>query len=667
MGKVEIEPWEPEETVGKLWHAFASRLDAPEAYHESAVDLSQIGGRLAVFFRGLGGDHSVEIRPARAERSHHRLRLLRRLGADAETLPRASFDGEILRLPEQLAIFPAREANAALYLWLTASIAHVGALAAERGARPWWAGKQGAGLIDDPDPLRRDLAALAAAQAMVGATLDDAPGLRPLYRDLCQALLSLRQTAQLPRSEAAVEAVLRHFLGDKAPLPPLAARMKECVLSSAADFPHPQLSAPRRYRPFAPVALWPDLRPLSFSAPDTVENRDTDGTPEEATDGIHRARRRKSDQAERNDSLILHKFESILSWAEFLNLNRRVDDDDPDNAKKAADDQDEIGLGQISKAPATRLKLHLDLAPEDVDRERLSGKVTYPEWDTRTGAYMADHVCVLTSRADAGDDIPSFRADAASARRIRHVRRQFEALRPRRIFTPGHLDGDELDMDAAVRAQVDLLTTGVGNERIWRQSRPQARDLAVMILLDVSRSTESAVGGRAVIDVEREALAALAWGLDASGDDCAINAFSSLKRHRVYVQNCKRFDERMGEAVESRIGALRPGFYTRLGAAIRHSSAELDRAARKRKLLLVITDGKPNDLDHYEGRHGIEDTMMAVREARRAGQAVFGVTVDRDAKSWFARMFGPGGFAVIPDPEKLTHALPRIYRQLVSG
>lgn len=123
----------------------------------------------------------------------------------------------------------------------------------------------------------------------------------------------------------------------------------------------------------------------------------------------------------------------------------------------------------------------------------------------------------------------------------------------------------------------------------------------------------------------------------------------------------------MSEAIEQRIAALKPGHYTRLGAAIRHMSAGLAKQSRKRRLLLVITDGKPNDLDHYEGRHGIEDSMMAVREARRAGHSVFGITVDRDGKSWFPRIFGQGGFALIPNPDKLTQALPQIYRQLVTG
>ncbi|UWQ89714.1 nitric oxide reductase D protein [Rhodobacteraceae bacterium M382] len=643
MVKIDFEPWEPEETVGKLWHTLASRLDAPEAHEGAVVDLSEVGGRLAVLFRGLGGSPAVELRPVSPEVSHHRLSWRRRLGTEAELLPRASFDGEILRLPDRLAVFPTREANGALYVWLAATAAFAGTR------------------IEEEDPLRADLRALAAAQHMVDDTLDGAPGMRTLYAALCDGVLHQRQVSNLPPVEAQVEAVIRHMLG--ADLPAQAQPLWQAMSTEALD----NLEAPRGYQPFRPVPLWPDLREVSRSEHMDVESRDTDGPPEESGEKTHRARRRKSDQAERSDSFILHKFEAILSWAEFLNLNRRIDDDDPDNAKKAADDQDEIGLGQISKAPPTRLKLHLDLAPEDVDRERLSGRVLYPEWDVRTNAYLPDHVNVLTSDAEIREDASEFAKDPATARRIRAVKRQFEALRPGRVMTRGHLDGDVLDIEAAVRAQVDRQASGEGNERVWMQSRPEARDLAVSILLDVSRSTESAVGDRAVIDVEREALAALAWGLNACGDEFAIHAFSSLKRSRVYVQKCKGFDEPMSGLIEQRIGSLRPGFYTRLGAAIRHTSADLAAQSRKRRLLLVITDGKPNDLDHYEGRHGIEDTAMAVREARRLGQSVFGVTIDKQAKSWFARMFGQGGFAVIPDPARLTMALPQIYRQLVGA
>ena len=639
MSRIEFEPWEPEESVGKLWHAFASRLDGDPIHDGARVLLSQVGGRLAVLFRGLGGDPAVEIKPVAEETSHHRLSLLRRLGTWAETAPTASFDGATLRLPESLATFPDPRANAALYLWLAA------AAVALRDQTP----------TDHTDPLQADLAAIATAQAMTAAALALAPGYAKLYADLCEATLLFRRTPSLPPVEAAVEARIRAALGANVTLPPLPPK------------------APRGYRPFKPVPLWPDLRPLARSEHTAVEARATEGPPEESEEKTARkARRRKADQADRNDSFILHKFEAILSMTEFLNLNRRVEDDDEDTAKKAADDQDEIGLAQVSKAPATRLKLHLDLAPEDVDREQISGQFTYSEWDVRTASYLPSHARVLHSRAEASTVTPPFRADPRAAARIRAVRRQFEALRPSLVSTPGHPDGDVLDTERAVRARVDFLASGEGTDRVWRQTRPERRDLAVSILLDVSRSTESAIpghghDGRSVIDIEREALAALAWGLDACGDSFAIHAFSSLKRDRVFVQEVKSFAEPMADAVESRISALHPGHYTRLGAAIRHISALLTKEARKRRLLLVITDGKPNDLDHYEGRHGIEDSRMAILEARRAGHAVFGITVDRDGKSWFPRLFGQGAFALIPNPEKLTQALPQIYRQLVMG
>ncbi len=638
-----IEPWEPEESVGKLWHAYASRLDAAPEYPEARVALSDVAGRISVLFRGLGGDPSVELRAAADRVGKHRISWRRRLGTEAEALPRASFDGEALRLPQTLAVFPTAEANGALYLWLAACAAHA------------------VGIDAHDDPLRADLARLAAAGRMVAATLADAPGLRGLYTDLAAVTLAQRPAPRLPPDEAAMEELVRRQLGADAPLSPRAAELAAAMADPAG------LRAPRDYRPFRPVVLWPEIEIATASAADRVESRETDGAPEEAQDQrMIRARRRETDQARRNDNLILHKFEAILSWAEFLNLNRRIEDDDNDDAKKAADDQEELGLGQISKAPATRLKLHLDLSPEDADREALAGQFTYPEWDARRGVYLPDHVRVLATPGAEADET-AMPDDPAARARIRAVRRQFEALRPGRVTTTGHRDGDDLDDDLAVRARVDLRATGQGSNRIWRQSRPIARDLAVSILLDVSRSTESAVTGRPVIDIEREALTALAWGLDACGDDFAVQAFSSLKRDRVFVTDCKRFDEPMSRAVERRLQALRPQFYTRLGAGIRHATAGLARQSRQRRLLLIITDGKPNDLDHYEGRHGIEDSARAVREARRAGDAVFGITVDRDGKSWFPRIFGQGGYALIPHPDKLIEALPRIYRQLVGA
>ncbi|MFC6654580.1 hypothetical protein ACFQEX_03085 [Roseibium salinum] len=244
MGKIDFEPWEPEETVGKLWHAFASRLDAPEVHHGAAVDLHEVGGRLAVLFRGLGGAHNVELRPVAAEVSRHRLGFLRRLGTDAEILPRASFDGEILRLPARLAVFPTREANAALYIWLTALVANAAGHAAET------------------DPLCADLRNLQMTGAMVRETLTHAPGLRDLYSALAREALLQRPEASLPAAERRVESLVRHMLGDTGQLTPDVLALKAAVDTGELE----GISAPRGYRPFRPVPVWPDLRDLVFQA-----------------------------------------------------------------------------------------------------------------------------------------------------------------------------------------------------------------------------------------------------------------------------------------------------------------------------------------------------------------------------------------------------------------
>jgi nitric oxide reductase NorD protein len=648
MVAVDFEPWEPEESVGKLWHSLVTRFDAPGAFEEEAATLEEMRGRIGVLFRGLGGARDVEIKTATAETSKHRLSWRRALGQSAERLIGPSFDGEALRLPERISVFSERGANTALYLWLAAATVFA------RRPQP------------EGDALRADVRALQAAEMMTRDALAECPGLRRTYSALARQTRRQRPARQLPHAEAAIEATILHMLGAPPPQDKFATAISVAVHGQIDDLS--SFAAPRKYRPFLPVLLWPDLRPLAArgSGPGEESPQGEANAPPNTEPGTFKASRKPSDQAARRDSLILHKFEAILSWAELLNLNRRVDDDDHDNAKKAAEDQDEIGLAQVPQRARTRLRLNLDLSPQEAEFERLAGTHIYPEWDHRSKAYLPNYCRVLAGEAERADEIaPTL--DNARARRIRTVRRQFEALRPKRVQLTRQVEGHEIDIAAAVEARVELATTGEHSDRVYVASRSQERDLAVSILLDVSRSTESYVAGRQVIDIAREALLALSWGLDACGDDTAIDAFSSRRRERVFIQRCKGFDEAMGVDVEARIAGLRPGHYTRLGAAMRHVSCELAKRPRQRRLLLVLTDGKPNDTDHYEGRYGIEDTHMAVREARRRGQSVFGVTIDTKSQATFSRIFGKGCYVVIPDPEKLVAALPHLYRHLVVG
>lgn len=642
---------EVEETVGRFWHRWASGAASYPDHPEAAVSLESLRPMLGVFFRAGGGEQGIEVAAIARRASAHRLSLRQRLGLDEEALDQARRDEGNLLLPPRLALFPETALNRDLYLWLTAFLAE---------ARP---------VTLAADPLQADLARLREARRTTRAALARFPGLTDRYVRLCGELLAIRpRRRRLPAREAALEAAVRAELGAPDPDEAWAAAMQRAIRE--ADVPLEAFQAPRGYRPPLPVPLWGQAVTLGTRDGAREESVDDGEAPASAAEsreddqGKRKADRREQDQADRDDPLILNNMEKMLSWAEMVNLNRHVDDEEDEDARQAADQMDEIVLSPNRQKAASRLKLDLDLAPDEVAGGRLKGRHTYPEWNHRRQAYLPDHCVVLSDvQSEEGEQ---WAPDEATRRRIRRVRREFEALRPRREILRGQLDGSELDMDAVIRSHCDLAATGESSDRLYLDSRTQARDLAVSILVDVSLSTEAWLEDRRVLDVAKEALLVLGHGLAGCGDDYSIHSFTSQRRHRIWVNTLKAFDEPMGDRVSRRIAALKPGSYTRMGPAIRHLTRQLSERPNRHRLLLMLTDGKPNDNDYYEGRYGIEDTRKAVHEARRQEVRVFGVTIDGEAGQYIPRLFGRGGYAIVQRPEHLSQALPGIYRQIIA-
>ncbi len=626
---------ELEETVGRAWHRLVGNTATWPRHPDHAVRLEDVRPVLAVCFRGFGGEGAVQIAPARGRTSTHRLRLRQRMGLGEEKLVQPGRDHATLMLPGEIALFADRGLNRDLYVWLAAAMA---VMPLDQVAQA--------------DPLQRDLAILTRAEATAGAVLAAFPGLARRYRRLCAATLEARTHRPLPTIERHVENRILGLLKKGAGL------ADETI---PVIFPH---RAPAGYLPMLPVPLWPDALLREEGEGRGEEDQPATGGDTQAQETArHIALREKAENRKSERSpFILNRFEKILAMAEMVNVDRPGDDSD-DHDSSAADELDDMTLGERKGRPAAKFHFDLDLPPEALDRTRLTGEYTYPEWDYRTGTYLPDHCRVLASPAPDTADVPE--ADADTKRLIRRVRRQFEVLRPRHEMLRAQLDGAELDLDAVVRARSDLTAGGQGSDRIHLMSRPQAHDLAVTILVDVSLSTDAWFDNRRVLDVEKEALAVLANGLAACGDNHSILTFTSRRRNWVRIETVKDFREPMGHAVEARIAALKPGFYTRIGPAIRHAAAKLREQPNRRKLLLVLTDGKPNDVDHYEGRFALEDSRRAVTEARRTGVSVFGVTVDREAQAYVPVMFGRNGYAIVSNIARLPAALPAIYRGLV--
>lgn len=634
--------FEPEEFVGSHWHRLVGGLTTLPHHPDAAVTLAGLRGRLGVLFRAMGGNGALRLVESAPAVSAHRLSLLRRVGLGAERMDVAILDSSTLRLPAALDSFPERADNVALYEWLVCWFAHAGAGAARSG-----------------DPLVDDLLRLRQSIATTRATLQAWPGLRPLFHRLRAAALAVRPQRALPAAELRVEQAIRALLagqrGD--------AGEDLLALIESPDADLAGVKAPRGYRTYLPVPLFGEIRE-EIGAPRPDDADEPSGTSITVDARRRQAERRDTDMSDRGDPLYFHRFETIFSLAEMVNVNRRVDDDDEDGARQAADDITELTIGSNRQKAGVRLKMDLDLAPSEAEDGSLAQGLTYPEWDWKRRAHRPDHCRVIAARAPETGEV--WLPDDGLRRRIRAVRRQFEALRPRRLVLHGQPDGDELDLSALVRAEADRRAGSAGSENVFTCGRAVERDLSVAVLMDVSLSTDAWIGGHRVLDVEKAALLALTHGLTACGDEHAVYTFTSRRRQSVRVDTVKTFDEPLGSAVERRIAALRPGQYTRMGAAIRHVARQLVERPQRHRLLLLLTDGKPNDIDYYEGRYGIEDTREAIREARREGLTVFGVTVDEAARDYFPYLFGKGSYAIIADPERLPGALPAIYRRLVS-
>lgn len=608
-----------EETVGKLWDRIVRRA-AGAGHKEAAVTLEEMRKTLGVVFRALGGDGGLRIEGARSRHSGARRNWVRRMAGSHTRTEQAWRDGDSLRLPPRIDLFADRGLNRDLYLWLAA-------LGTEEAEAPDW---------------------FRANQQRTLAVLERYPGMAARYRRLLEAVLAERpDPARLPEGEAEQERAIRRALAE----------------------PGSGERLPAAKRPPWPVVLWLEPAPRE-------QGRRKQDTPDREEEGGGGGGSREDEgerryQAERNETpekngLMLTRFEAILSWAEFVRVNRETEEDEDEQAGRAAEDMEAMAVVRDDKPTKRKLRLDLDLPAVDEENQQISGDILLPEWDFKRDALLPDHCRLLPLVAHKAEprELPE-----ELRRTARRIRRQFEVLAPRKVWLRNQDEGSEVDLDGYLRYASDkALGRSHAAEGLYRAQRAGSRDMACLLLADLSLSTDAWINNdQRIIDVIKDSLYLFAEALAAVGDPFALYGFSSCNRDHVRFHQVKGFAEHYGAPVRGRIDAVRPGYYTRMGAAIRHSANLLAKHPAGRRLLLIISDGKPNDLDRYEGRHGVEDTRMAVLEARRLGLEPFCVTVDSDANDYLGHLFGAGGYVVISKPEELPRKLPLLYARLTRA
>ncbi len=355
-------------------------------------------------------------------------------------------------------------------------------------------------------------------------------------------------------------------------------------------------------------------------------------------------------------------------------LQRPTDRDDTTAADEYADALSELPEARLLTRPGRPKEVLLsDDAPDAAARAEAPQAaaapqaLNYPEWDYRIRAYHTPGATVRQLPAAIGPQAWVDHTLDAHRGMLHEIRRRFEMLRARRIRVHKQLDGDEVDLAAYIEGQADYRAGLPLPQRLYQSQRRVQRDMAIMLLIDVSGSTDGwIVGNRRIIDVEREALLLVCIALEGLGQPYAVQAFSGETAQGVILREVKRFDEPYSSAVALRIAGLEPENYTRAGAAVRHASNRLMQQTAQHRLLLLLSDGKPNDMDHYEGRYGVEDLRQAVIEAKLQGISPFCLTIDRQAANYLPFVFGASQYALLPKPELLPTVLLDWLRRLVG-
>jgi nitric oxide reductase NorD protein len=302
-------------------------------------------------------------------------------------------------------------------------------------------------------------------------------------------------------------------------------------------------------------------------------------------------------------------------------------------------------------------------------KEPVSDPFHYQEWDYQIQLHRPDWATVYERRQPMGmvDDIQDIiDAYRPIAHRIKQI---IDLLTPEGVQRVRNMeDGDEVDINAAIDAMIAIRMGEQPNTRITMRNVLKTRDLSVVLLLDLSESTNEPMNGsdKTVLQLTREAATLVATAIEGIGDPYAIHGFASDGRHDVQYYRFKNFNQHFDDEAKSRLAGMRGGLSTRMGAALRHAGQHLLKQQEKRKLVLLLTDGEPADIDERDPQHLRHDTKKAVEELYSTGVLTYCLTLDPNADDYVKRIFGANNYTIIDNVDKLPEQLPTLFASLTA-
>lgn len=302
-------------------------------------------------------------------------------------------------------------------------------------------------------------------------------------------------------------------------------------------------------------------------------------------------------------------------------------------------------------------------------KEPVSEPFHYQEWDYQIQLHRPDWVTVYERRQPKGN-LEEIEKILTEHKPIAHrIKQIIDLLSPEGVQRVRNMeDGDEIDINAAIDAMVAIRMGEQPNPRITMRNVLKNRDLSVVVLLDLSESTNEKIHGsdKTVLELTREAATLVATAINGIGDPFALHGFASDGRHDVQYYRFKDFNQHFDDEAKSRLAGMQGGLSTRMGGAMRHASLHLLKQPERRKLLLIVTDGEPADIDERDPQHLRHDTKKAVEELYSKGILTYCLTLDPNADSYVKRIFGANNYTIVDNVEKLPEQLPVLFASLTK-
>ncbi len=373
------------------------------------------------------------------------------------------------------------------------------------------------------------------------------------------------------------------------------------------------------------------------------------------------------DKKQQEDYVMTHNFEKIDTAEEHEGGWRDFDgDDDMKDHSQALEDlkmkytvrvDDEVhSIYQADFVENATVSESADLNTSDFH-------ILYDEWDYTKRTYKKDF-CKVYPKKISGTDISYYKKTLVDHRStLTGLRKMLTTVNNKYQQQRRQRQGDQFDIDAITDLFVDVRCGHTPSEKIYLSARKKEKDLSILMLLDISLSSDGYAAGNRIIDVEKQVSILFGEILDEFNVDFALGCFYSKTRNSTAYLSVKDFSDPWSKA-KYKVGTVEPEAYTRIGAAIRHSGALLKERDTKNKWLILISDGKPNDYDRYEGKYGINDIRQALRELRHNNIQSYALAIEAQAKYYLPLMFGQNHYQILTNPVELLQALVLLYERI---